>query len=92
MYTPDPVIQPTVGFPPRVPLTIQCTAVLLVPDTNAPNCWVRLTCMLAVVGEIETAMEDAPVIEILALAYAVGNAALRAVMVTEPEGALDGAV
>jgi len=48
--------------------------------------------MLALVGEIETAMEDAPVIEILALAYAVGNAALRAVMVTEPEGALDGAL
>lgn len=92
VYTPVPVIQPTVEFPPRVPLTIQCTAVLLVPDTKAPNCWVRLTCILVLVGEIETAMEEVPVIEILALAYALGSAVLRAVMVTGPEGALDGAV
>jgi len=48
--------------------------------------------MLVLAGEIETAMEDAPVIEILALAYALGSAVLRAVMVTEPVGALDGAV
>jgi len=67
------VIVPTVDVPPTVPLTSQVTAVLLVPDTVAENCWVLPSGTLALVGvtEIETGVvDDADEIDTVALADA----------------------
>jgi len=48
-----------VEFPPRPPLTNQFTAVLVVPEIVAVNCFDWPTCTLALVGEIETETEVA---------------------------------
>ena len=64
-------IVPTVEFPPAVPFTSQLTAVLLVPETPALNCCVCFTCTVALVGEIDTEIDGAAAIEMLALAEAV---------------------
>ena len=45
---------PTVEFPPAVPFTIQVTAVLLVPDTDALNCCDWPTCRVAELGDTVT--------------------------------------
>src|SRR3954469_6722521 len=49
-------IVPTAEFPPMPPLTSQLTAVLLVPDTVAANCWDWPACKLEAVGDIVTEM------------------------------------
>ena len=56
VYRPLAEIVPTVDVPPKVPLTSQLTAVLLVPETVAENCCGLPSCTLALVGlmEIET--------------------------------------
>lgn len=53
VYKPVGVIVPTVGSPPRVPLTSQVT-VWLVPDTAAVNCCDCPTCRLHERGETVT--------------------------------------
>ena len=72
VYIPDEETVPTVAFPPAVPLTIQLTAVLLLPETEAVNCWVWLTRTLEVVGETETVTGGGAVTLMLALAEADG--------------------
>ena len=64
-------IVPTVEFPPTVPFTNQFKEVLVVPETLALNCLVCFTCTVALVGEIDTEIDGAAVIEMLALADAV---------------------
>jgi hypothetical protein len=94
VYMPEEVTVPTVEFPPSAPFTIQFTAVLLVPETAALNCWEFPTCRLALVGETETetSPERAAVTETAALAEALDCATLRAVTVMVPDGATGGAL
>jgi len=40
VYSPMLEIVPTVGFPPEMLFTLQLTAVLAAPVTEAVNCWV----------------------------------------------------
>jgi hypothetical protein len=47
-------IVPTVLFPPGIPLTLQVTAIFVVPVTVAVNCWVVPGATVAEVGETET--------------------------------------
>lgn len=54
VYKPEVETVPSVVFPPRVPLTSQFTAVLLVPETVALNCCEWLTCTLALLGDTES--------------------------------------
>jgi len=69
---PDELIVPTEEFPPNPPLTIQFTAVLLVPETEALNCWECPTCRLVLAGETLTdTTAGAAVMETTALAEAV---------------------
>jgi hypothetical protein len=82
VYVPDEEIVPTVEFPPRVPFASQFTAVLLVPEIVAVNCWDWPTCKLVLAGEMETDTAGTGVIEIVALADEVDCAVLCAVTVT----------
>jgi hypothetical protein len=69
---PDELIVPTEEFPPNPPLTIQFTAVLLVPETEALNCWVCPTWRLVLAGEkLTDTTAGAAVMETTALAEAV---------------------
>lgn len=63
-------------------LVVQFTAVLLVPVTLAPNCFVPPDTTFAVVGETVTAMVVPVVTDTVALAFLVVSAALVAVTVT----------
>jgi ABC-type transporter Mla MlaB component len=92
VYMPDEVTVPTVELPPDAPFTIQFTAVLLLPETAALNCWDCPTCRLALVGETETDTAGAAVIETAALAEAVDCATLCAVTLMAVEGTDSGAV
>ena len=56
------------------------------------NCCDWFTCNVVLAGETETDALRRPWIFTFALAKTVGEAALCARMVTEPEGTLDGAV
>jgi hypothetical protein len=92
VYMPDEVTVPTVEFPPGAPFTIQFTAVLLVPETPALNCWECPTVTLALPGETETETAGAAVIETAALAEAVDWATLCAVTLIAVDGTDTGAV
>jgi len=92
VYMPDEVTVPTVEFPPSAPFTIQFTAVLLVPETAALNCWEYPTCRVALAGETETDTAGAAVIETAALAEAVDWATLCAVTLIAVDGTDSGAV
>jgi len=92
VYMPVEVIVPTVELPPTVPFTIQPTAVLLVPETEALNCFDCPTCTLALVGEIDTDTLSGGSTETTALADADVCTTLCAVMVMVPDGAVIGAV
>jgi len=92
VYIPDEVTVPTVEFPPEAPSTSQFTAVLLVPEIAALNCWECPTVTLALAGETETDTAGAAVIETAALAEAVDCATLCAVTLTAVEGTDSGAV
>src|SRR5271165_4092213 len=50
VYKPDPLILPTVEFPPAIPLTSQVTNRFVVPVTVAENCCVASTITLALEG------------------------------------------
>jgi hypothetical protein len=63
VYTPVPLIVPTVEFPPATPFTRQVTPVLLVFCTWAVNCAVRPVATVALVGEIVT--DTVPVVLLL---------------------------
>jgi hypothetical protein len=57
---PEPEMVPTIEFPPRMPLTSQFTAVLLVPDTVAVNGCDCPTSTTALLGDIETVAKLLP--------------------------------
>jgi hypothetical protein len=92
LYVPDVDIVPTVEFPPTVPLTIQFTDVLLVPETAAVNCCDCPACKVALVGETVTATAVGAVIATAALAVTEGLLTDCAVMLTELVGTDDGAL
>ena len=82
-----------VAFPPAVPLTNQWTAVFVVPETTALNCFDCFTWRLTLVGEMETATPDAALIETVALPEALFTARLRALTTTAVyDGTFAGAV
>jgi hypothetical protein len=94
VYNPFEEIDPYVALPPCTPLTDQFTAVLVLPDTVAENCWVWPPCTLADVGDTltDTAV-GVPEISTVAEADLVVSATLCALTETEPpEGTLAGAV
>ena len=67
---------PTVLFPPATPSTDHVTDVLVVPVTNAVNCWVPRGASMALVGITVSRMTLTA-----ALALLLGSAALVAVTV-----------
>lgn len=94
VYMPDELIVPTEEFPPNAPFTIQLTAVLLVPETEALNCWDWPTCRLTFAGDTitDTGAAGAALMETGAVADAVGCATLCAVTVTADDGTEEGAL
>jgi hypothetical protein len=92
VYKPDEVIVPLLVFPPLAPFTIQLTAVLLAPETEALNCCECPTCTLVLAGDTKTDTAGAGVMETVALADAVDCDVLCAVTVTGTAGTDCGAV
>ena len=74
------------------PLTSQATAVLLVPETLAENCFVAPSCRLVLLGVTEIATGTPDEMDTMALAEADGWYTDAAVTWTELSGAVAGAV
>ena len=90
VYEPLVDTVPIVELPPKTPLTLQVTPVLVEPLTEAANCWVFETATVAFVGDM--VIDTAAVMLTPALAVFVGSAALVAATVTAPpEGTVEGA-
>ena len=92
-YIPVGEIVPTAEFPPTTPATFQFTALLVVPETAAVNCFDKPTCTLAVFGETvtETDVDDGRIVTVAESEF-VELTALCAVTVTGAAGTLDGAL
>jgi hypothetical protein len=71
-YRPEIEIVPRPALPPALPFTSHVTAVLLVPETLAENCFVPPSCRVALVGVIEMTTGLFDEMETVALAEAAG--------------------
>jgi hypothetical protein len=76
VYRPELLIVPTVKLPPTILLTLQVTAVLVVPFTCAVNCRVPLIGVVKLVGLMVTAA-GANAGAVLMLKVIIRNSAAR---------------